>query len=417
MFMRRMKESSVTMSPARREPAERSKGDIILQGRGFCGNRNSALICVENPAIKVPDGEDGLIFMREFMKSRAAKKILARSKKNQTFSCGFVGFLSYDLGAEWQGIRQRAKKDFSCPLSHFIFTDKVYKVKNYPPIEMCVLPQSSTAKSNLTKTQYFKKIAAIKKYLFDGETYQVNFAQRFEADFKGESFDLYQKLNAKNPSPYQFFMETSDFAIISNSPERLLKITNKNIETRPIKGTCERGKTLQEDKRNIKRLLKSEKEAAELAMITDLERNDLGKICVPGSVKVNEFRAIEKYSHVIHTISNIRGRLGEKHDWYDALHALFPGGSITGCPKKRTVEIIDRLEPCQRGVYCGSAGYIDLSGNCDFNIMIRTIFIDKKRPSGQLMFYSGGGIVADSDPQREYEETLQKAAAIMSLHI
>ena len=148
-------------------------------------------------------------------------------------------------------------------------------------------------------------------------------------------------------------------------------------------------------------------------MIVDLERNDLGKICVPGTVKVTAKRAVQKYSHVIHTVATICGKIAPKHDWYDALRALFPGGSVTGCPKKRSMEIIRSLEDEPRGVYCGSAGYIDLSGACDFNIMIRTIWLEKDKKSGTLTFRSGGGIVAESDPMREYEETLHKSGAIL----
>ncbi len=384
---------------------------VLLEGGDW------SFVCIVNKKVRVPKGEEGLLFMRKFLK----ENYKAKKAGDAPFTGGFVGFLSYDLGVKWQGVKQRVKKDKMCPSAHFVYTDNVIAIpsgtlagsrEGYAKIP--------TPSSNITYKEYAQKLRAIKKYLFSGDTYQVNFSQRFTAPFSGNAFDLYRKITKINPSPFQFFMETPKFAVVSNSPERLFRIgPNGIIETCPIKGTVPRGKTAAEDRANIKRLMKSEKEHAELSMIVDLERNDLGKICVPGSVKVTDHRAVEKYSHVIHTVSKIRGKLERKCDWLDALHALFPGGSITGCPKKRTVEIIDELEDYERGVYCGSAGYVDLSGECDFNIMIRTLFLDKvkNRPgaeSQRLIFNSGGGIVVDSDPKKEYEETLHKAKALTS---
>ena len=266
----------------------------------------------------------------------------------------------------------------------------------------------------ISKAKYLKKLSQIKKYLFKGETYQVNFSQSFKVPFLGDAFELYKKISSINPSPFQFFLETSYFSVISNSPERLFSIKNGIIETRPIKGTVPRGRDAREDAANIRKLLKSGKEAAELAMIVDLERNDIGKICVPGTVKVTEKRTVEKYSHVIHTVANVRGKLEPNKDWLDAVYALFPGGSVTGCPKKRTIEIIRELEEEPRGLYCGSAGYIDLSGECDFNIMIRTLWLEKNKKGNMLKFRSGGGIVVDSNPEKEYAETMNKAQALTS---
>lgn len=331
------------------------------------------------------------------------------------FMRGFMGFIDYDLGAQWAGLNAA-----SCARAHFVFVDKVFNFQHgiYPPSSTAIHrhPQLSV---NLTKEQYIEKILRIKNYLYAGETYQVNFSQKFEAPYDGDAFELYQKITAINPSPFRFFMETDDFAVISNSPERLLRCACNDkgdmiLETHPIKGTMPRGKTEAEDIQNIQKLLSSEKERAELAMIVDLSRNDLGKLCEPGTVEVNEDRVIEKYSHVIHTASNVRGVLSQQYDWYDALKALFPGGSVTGAPKKRTMKIINELEGEPRGVYCGTAGWIDLSGECDFSILIRTLWLEKNKNGGILTFRSGGGIVVDSDPQKEYEETLYKAGAIFS---
>lgn len=417
----------------------------------FWGSGTNAFAGIINKSVIVPEGERGLHFMREFLRKNYRK----RRAGEPLFTAGFVGFLSYDLGAKWQGIRQKVKRDTICPSAHFVYIDNVVAIRRGDfgiplagtgcrlalarrslPLgfaiangEACESPARDIHKtpapaSDLTYKSYLGKIRTIKKYLFSGDTYQVNFSQRFELPYSGEAIELYKKITSINPSPFQFFLQTSRFAVISNSPERLFKIVSEErragsdliIETRPIKGTAPRGKSRIEDAKNIKKLLSSEKECAELSMIVDLERNDLGKICRPGTVEVNKHRTIEKYSHVIHTVSNIKGELRSGCDWLDALHALFPGGSVTGCPKKRTMEIIDKLEGFGRGIYCGSAGYVDLSGDCDFNIMIRTLWLEKGKNEApaRLIFHSGGGIVVDSDAKREYEETLHKAAAIVS---
>jgi len=425
----------------------RKAGEEVVLFEGGFGAEVWSFVGVVNKKVKVPRGEEAFEFMRKFIKknkSQNKKSSWEKLDKNASpFKSGFVGFASYDLGAKWQGIKQKVKKDIDCPDAHFVYVDRVFAfsaAKTLSP-SACGSPARSTRAipsptSNLTYKQYFSKLRTIKKYLFSGDTYQVNFSQRFSAPFKGDAFELYKKITNINPSPFQFFMETPQFAVISNSPERLFKISqNGEIETRPIKGTVPRGKNAAQDRANIKRLLASDKERAELSMIVDLERNDLGKICVPGSVKVTAHRTVEKYSHVIHTSSTVRGKLEKGKDWLDALRALFPGGSITGCPKKRTMEIIDELEDFKRGVYCGSAGYIDLSGRCDFNIMIRTLFLEKgSKPKhrqnckisrhfdnfskflpgeeSNLFFHSGGGIVVDSDPKKEYEETTHKANAL-----
>ena len=278
-------------------------------------------------------------------------------------------------------------------------------------------------RSALTPKQYRAKIQKIKNHLRAGETYQVNFAQRFTSTLNGDPWAIYKAVSRRNPSPFQAYFETEDWAIISNSPEELVRgRMDENgvchLSTRPIKGTVPRGKTAAKDNENIKQLLQSEKDTAELTMIVDLERNDFGRICIPGSVKVKRHRAIEKYSHVIHTVSEINGILQEDRRFEDVIKALFPGGSITGCPKRRTVEIINTLEKYKRGVYCGSAGYVSLDGNFDFNIMIRTLFAKKSPIVGKkytLYLYSGGGIVMDSNPSREYEETMHKARAFFDV--
>ncbi|MBI4994989.1 anthranilate synthase component I family protein [Candidatus Peregrinibacteria bacterium] len=396
-----------------------------------------SFVCVINPKIRVPEGEAGLEFMRNFIRQN---KISLRApaplwrRQTQPFQKGFVGFLNYDLGEKWMlgKLQATSYKLQAIPEAHFVYTDEVFgfqKPEARSQKSESEKKRNLKIKSNLSRREYLEKIRAIKKYLYDGETYQVNFSQKFSTPYRGDVLNLYKKMTEINPSPFQFFMEgpagLNNWAVISNSPERLFRIRGqrsevrgqkdkKIIETRPIKGTAPRGKTAQEDKKNIARMLASAKEKAELEMIVDLERNDLGKICKPGTVEVNENRIVEKYSHVFHTVSNVRGVLCDECDFLDALHALFPGGSVTGCPKKRTMEIIRRLEGEPRGIYCGSAGFIDLSGECDFNIMIRTLRLDKKHKKRKILFRSGGGIVVDSDAQKEYEETLHKSKALIS---
>lgn len=379
------------------------------------GTGEWSFIGIANTEVKVPEGDDGLLFMRDFVR----RNVRHRAPDAPPFTSGFVGFVSYDLGAEWQGVpRSGQGRTKICPRTYFVYVDTVIAFRNRAarPSHSEALNEVKTERKinlNIAREEYFKKIHDIKKYLYAGDTYQVNFSQRFEAPFSGDAFSLYQKITSINPSPFQFFLDTDHFAVISNSPERLFKISSQTIETRPIKGTVPRGKTLKEDERRVAQLLASPKEHAELAMIVDLSRNDLGKICKPGSVVVNENRAIEKYSHVIHTVSNVKGVMNENCDWYDALRALFPGGSVTGCPKKRTMEIIDELEGESRGLYCGSAGYISLTGECDFNIMIRSAFVDKKPGNAKIVFRAGGGIVVDSNAEKEYEESLHKAQVFL----
>ena len=271
----------------------------------------------------------------------------------------------------------------------------------------------------MSQAEYEKNIAKIHELLRAGETYEVNFAQRFSGEFDGDPLEVFRRLNEANPSPHACYFNFDPITVVSCSPERLVlgrRVLNPKkeermlLETRPIKGTVPRGTTPGEDAKYIEQLLASKKDEAELNMIVDLARNDLGRVCETGSVEVTEHRAVESYSHVHHTMSNVRGVLRKDLDWVDAMEALFPGGSITGAPKYRTMQIIDNLEPCLRGIYTGSAGYIDEDGQFDFNILIRTIAFN--RETQKYSYHSGGAIVTDSVAKEEYQETLQKAAAL-----
>lgn len=263
--------------------------------------------------------------------------------------------------------------------------------------------------SNFTKGDYCKAIERAKSLIAQGDIYQVNLSQRLECSFDGNPFGLYLRLRQINPAPFAAYLNFDRFKIVSASPERFLRINGRYIETRPIKGTRPRGANNEEDLLLRKELLSSIKDRAEHVMIVDLERNDIGRICEYGSVKPAEFIIVETYSTVHHLVSTVNGNLRSGMDIVDCLKSCFPGGSITGAPKVRSMEVIEQLEPTKRGIYTGSIGYIDFCGNADLSIVIRSIVIKDDR----AYFQVGGGIVADSDPEKEYQETLDKARALM----
>lgn len=268
---------------------------------------------------------------------------------------------------------------------------------------------SNGLRSNLSEADYTERVEKAKTYIQEGDIYQANLAQKFETQFKGNPFDLYGKLRKVNPSPFSGYLSFQDFSLVSSSPERLVKVHEQSVETRPIAGTRPRGKKDAEDQALSQELLLNPKERAEHLMLVDLERNDLGRICKTGSVSVTDFMFLEKYSHVSHIVSNIRGDLKQDVSVYDILKSVFPGGTITGCPKIRCMEIISELEPVRRGPYSGSFGYIGFGPYIDLNIIIRSIVVCDEIAS----FHVGAGIVADSNPQKEYQETIDKAAAMI----
>lgn len=264
-------------------------------------------------------------------------------------------------------------------------------------------------KSNFTKEEFKNAVQSVREYIRQGDIYQANLTQRFSGETELTSFELYRDLRRFSPAPFGAFLNFEDAHILSNSPERFIRCVNKKIETRPIKGTRPRGKDKEEDLRLQQELRNSEKDRAELLMIVDLERNDIGRISKTGSVKVPELFVIEPYANVNHLVSTVVGELKDDKDVTDVIKATFPGGSITGAPKIRAMEIIDELEPTQRNVYTGSIGYIGFNGDMDFNIAIRTIIKNDKK----VYFQVGGGMTWDSDPDEEYQETLDKAKSIM----
>ena len=258
--------------------------------------------------------------------------------------------------------------------------------------------------------EYFKAVVRkAKDYITAGEIIQVVLSQRFQAHLEGDSFNLYRAIRRINPSPYMYYLSLKDLTIVGASPEVLVRVEENHIELRPIAGTRPRGKTEEEDEWYKKDLLNDPKEIAEHVMLVDLGRNDVGRVATMGSVVVPEFLTIEKYSHVMHIVSDVRGILQPGKNSFDVLKACFPAGTVSGAPKVRAMEIIEELEPSQRGPYAGAVGYFSFSGNMDFCIVIRTLIIT----NGTVYFQAGAGIVADSQPDNEFQETINKAKALV----
>lgn len=266
--------------------------------------------------------------------------------------------------------------------------------------------------------KYLEGVKAIKEYILSGDIFQVNLSRLWQVELaeKSNYVDVYRALRTHNPAPFAalaYFDEQQPWSIISSSPERLVKYQAPWVETRPIAGTRKRSDDLETDQALIDELISHPKERAEHIMLIDLERNDLGRICQPGTVEVNELMVVETYEHVHHIVSNVRGQLQDGYDPLDIVHALFPGGTITGCPKVRCMEIIAELEQMPREAYTGSLGYINRDGSLDLNILIRTMVHSQQGEQSIVQFRAGAGIVADSDPQHELTETRHKAKGLI----
>jgi para-aminobenzoate synthetase component 1 len=374
------------------------------------------------------------------------------------FVSGIVGYLSYDYGLAQEKIKLQRRETWRIPEAVFGFYDRVLVIdhlkhklillstglsgtkksshqkkarqkfdqvmlrvekilaaREIPPLKRVFrrgsFPNTLSFKANLSKNEYKKSVKRVLRYIEQGDAYQVNLSQRFEFDVKQKNVQpvyLYRVLRDLSPSCFGGFFDAGNFQIISSSPERFLSFRGRVVQAKPMKGTRPRGEDSKEDLRLRDDILKSKKDRAELLMITDLERNDLGKVCEFGSVQVKTMREIEEYATVFQATSTIEGKLRRDKDCFDLISACFPGGSITGCPKIRAMEIIEELEPTRRGIYTGCLGYIDFNGRMDFNILIRTLLLYKDK----LYYQVGGGVVADSDPEKEYEETLVKAKAM-----
>jgi len=284
-------------------------------------------------------------------------------------------------------------------------------LKAPPPAPAGFSAAGGELRSNVSRSEYEAAVCRIREYIAAGDVYQVNLSQRFQMGFKGDGYSLFQTLYDMNPAPFFAYVNAGGHQIVSTSPERFLLRKGAWVETRPIKGTRPRGRTPEEDRQMKSELAQSPKDDAELSMIVDLLRNDIGRVCAGGSVKVAQHKRLEAYQNVYHLVSVVEGALAEGKDSVDLIRAAFPGGSITGCPKIRSMEIIDELEACRRHIYTGSIGYIGFHDTMDLSIAIRTATIVGDR----FLFSVGGGIVYDSDPADEYEETLHKGRTLMSV--
>jgi anthranilate synthase component 1 len=264
--------------------------------------------------------------------------------------------------------------------------------------------------SNFTKAQYMAAVRKAKRYIRAGDIFQVVPSQRFSARTAADPFAIYRALRVVNPSPYLYYLKLDELAVVGSSPEMLVKVQGRNISYRPIAGTVPRGRTEAEDRSLEAKLLADPKERAEHIMLVDLGRNDLGRVCEYGSVKVERLMFVERYSHVMHLVSSLCGQLRADVDCFDALMACFPAGTLSGAPKIRAMQIIDELEPTRRGIYAGAVLYLDFSGNIDSCIALRTMVAK----GGRAFIQAGGGVVADSVPEREYDETVNKARALLT---
>ena len=279
-----------------------------------------------------------------------------------------------------------------------------------PPIEVEDRePQVSDWRSNFSKEEFKNIVKRAKDYIAQGDVIQVVLSQRFSRPFEGDPEGVYRVLRYLNPSPYMYYLDFGELKVIGSSPEVLVRVEGNRVETRPIAGTRPRGKTEEEDKKLEEDLISDQKERAEHLMLVDLARNDLGRVSKIGSVKVKDFMRIERYSHVMHIVSDVVGELEEGKSALDVLRATFPAGTVSGAPKVRAMQIIEELEKERRGIYAGSVGYVSFQGNMDMAIAIRTAVIRDR----EVFVQAGAGIVADSDPEREWEETLNKAKALM----
>ena len=273
-------------------------------------------------------------------------------------------------------------------------------------------PQNSdslTLTPNMSQEAYEAIVKKAKDYIAAGDIYQVVLSRRFEAELSVDAFTVYRALRHVNPSPYMFFIRMGERSIVGASPEMLVRVEGRHAVTHPIAGTRPRGKTDEEDRRLADELKRNEKERAEHIMLVDLGRNDIGRVCDYGTVRVPTFMTLERYSHVMHMVSVVEGQLAEGCDRLDALVSCFPAGTVSGAPKVRAMQIINELEPTRRGLYAGAVGYLDFAGNLDFCIAIRSILLE----GGKAYIQSGGGIVADSNPTAEFEETRDKARAMI----
>lgn len=412
----------------------------------YLGVKPFYTIISKNSWIKTPDNQykgDVLELLQDYCRSFN----LDTHPGLPAFQGGGMGMLSYDLAQSLEQLPPPQSDEFVLPDFVFGFYDLVFAwdhkektcylfssgLPELPELRvqqaqermqeilsliqdnMCdpIIPENiittSELQSNFEPSHYVNAVQKAIDYIYAGDIFEVNISQRFHIQSNCHAFDLYLKLQQENPAPFSGYLNFSVCQIVSSSPERFLKLEKSQIEACPIKGTRPRGKTKEEDKQLGEELVNSIKDRAENIMIVDLMRNDLSKICLPHSIKVPEICGLHSFATVHHLVSTVQGTLAPQYDAVDVIKATFPGGSITGAPKIRAMEVIAEIEPTARGPYCGSMGYIGFDGGMDLSILIRT-FVKKGE---NITFQAGGAIVSDSDPSDEYQETLDKAAALM----
>ncbi|MEW6563425.1 MAG: aminodeoxychorismate synthase component I [Pseudomonadota bacterium] len=413
----------------------RDRYDILTADPVRTWETRSATTCVRDAAGEQHTPDDPFELLREALGEKSAPL------GDLPFAGGLLGYWGYDLARRWIDLPHIAADaehlpemavglyDWAVVLDHQTCAAWLVShlrdsqtLARLPNILACLLAAPQTivpptfrvtgaVQANFSSDRYAVAFNAVQRYLHDGDCYQVNLAQRFEAPAEGDAFAAYLALRRISPAPFAAFLDLPDAQILSASPERFLRVQKGQVETKPIKGTRPRGFDPAQDAALIEDLRSHPKDRAENLMIVDLLRNDLGKTCAPGSVRTPKLFEVESYANVHHLVSTVTGRLAPGKDALHLLRDCFPGGSITGAPKRRAMEIIEQLEPHRRGVYCGAIGYMGFDGNMDTNIAIRTLVYAQ----GSIRCWAGGGIVADSEESAEYQETLDKASAMLKV--
>jgi anthranilate synthase component 1 len=396
-------------------------------------------------APQVTEGVDPLAFIRDHLASFQPVEVAGIPR----FFGGAVGYLGYDMVRHFEKLPSDKPAAIGAWDAYFVITDsllifdnvsqKIKVVANahldgstspeeayrnatatidgliarlktpLPPAAPVQAGRSAGFTANVSKAEFEESVERAKEYVRAGDIIQVVLSQRFSGDLTVDPLDIYRVLRTLNPSPYMFFLRLDDTLVVGASPEVMVRKEGRRVELRPIAGTRPRGAAPDEDERLAKELLADPKERAEHVMLVDLGRNDLGRVCTTGTVKVTELMVVERYSHVMHIVSNVQGELAANQDAFSLVRATFPAGTLSGAPKVRAMEIIDELEPCRREIYGGAAGYFSFSGNMDLCIAIRTLVIR----DGRIHLQAGAGIVADSVPAAEYQETVNKAMAVV----
>ncbi|WP_285766462.1 anthranilate synthase component I [Peribacillus sp. SI8-4] len=375
----------------------------------------------------------------EFLKSELLVELVDAPANIPPFNGGAVGYMGYDIIRLFENIGPVPPDTLKMPDAHFLFYKELYifdhvlqkihlltaeadseksLLRMKETINQANIPSKEISseylefESNFSQEEFERMVQEVKEAIVAGEVFQVVLSQRFKADFAGKPFDAYRRLRLANPSPYMFYIEFGDYTILGSSPESLISVSSGMVHVNPIAGTRPRGKTDEEDKDFERSLLKDEKELAEHRMLVDLGRNDLGRVCEIGSIHLTEEMEIQRYQHVMHIASKVSGKLREGYTSLDALSVCLPAGTVSGAPKIRAMELINELENCKRGLYSGSIGFMGFGGDLDMALAIRTMIIKE----GKAYVQAGAGIVYDSDPKTEYEETQNKARALMEVH-